>query len=68
MYFCLCLQLSYSSLLSFVYFFTGIVGPLLTGYLLEVGHRWDYIFKLNALVLILGASVFLIRGTAKKIV
>lgn len=48
--------------------FSGIVGPLLTGYLLEIGYRWNFIFMLNALVLILGASVFLMRGTAKKIV
>lgn len=46
---------------------TGIVGTLITGYMLEVTHSWEYVFNLNAVLLILGALVFLIFATAKKI-
>lgn len=47
--------------------FSGIVGTLITGYLLEKTHRWEYVFNLNAVLLISGALIFLLFATAKKI-
>lgn len=47
--------------------FSGIVGTLITGYLLEVFHSWDSVFNLNAVLLVSGALVFLTFATAKKI-
>lgn len=46
---------------------SGIVGTLITGYLLEVFKSWDSVFNLNALVLVVGALAFLSLVTAKKI-
>ena len=48
-------------------FLPGIVGTLITGYLLEVFKSWDSVFNLNALVLVVGALAFLSLVTAKKI-
>ena len=66
---CFCSQESYLIFCLFVCLFvcTGIVGTLITGYVLEVGHRWEFVFNLNAVVLVFGASAFLMYGTAKKI-
>ncbi|KAK2566108.1 putative anion transporter 4 [Acropora cervicornis] len=47
--------------------FSGIVGTLITGHLLEKTHRWEYVFNLNAVLLISGALIFLLFATAKKI-
>lgn len=47
--------------------FSGIVGTLITGHLLEVSYSWRSVFKLNAVVLIFGAVIFLVFGTAKKV-
>lgn len=47
--------------------FSGIVGTLITGYMLEVTHSWENVFNLNAVLLILGSLVFLIFATGKKI-
>ena len=52
---------------SFFLFLLGIVGTLITGYLLEVFKSWDSVFNLNALVLVVGALAFLSLVTAKKI-
>ena len=49
----------------FFFFLPGIVGTLITAYLLEVFKSWDSVFNLNALVLVLGALAFLSLVTAK---
>lgn len=48
-------------------FNTGIVGTLITGHMLEIAYSWDDVFILNAVVLVLGALIFAIFGTAKKV-
>ena len=48
--------------------YSGIVGTLITGHILEVSYSWKDVFNLNAVVLVFGAVVFLIFGTAKKVV
>lgn len=48
--------------------FSGIVGTLITGHILEVSHSWRKVFHLNAVVLAFGAVIFLVFGTAKKVV
>ena len=61
---------NYSFLMFFLLYLgyhTGIVGTLITGYLLEKTHRWEYVFNLNAVLLISGALIFLLFATAKKI-
>lgn len=49
-------------------FHTGIVGTLITGHILEVSYSWKKVFHLNAVVLAFGAVIFLVFGTAKKVV
>ncbi|KAL9978518.1 hypothetical protein ACROYT_G016044 [Oculina patagonica] len=46
---------------------SGIVGTLITGHILEVSYSWKDVFNLNAVVLVFGAVVFLVFGTAKKV-
>lgn len=47
--------------------FSGIVGTLITGHMLKVTHNWEYVFIMNAVLLICGSLVFLLFVTAKKI-
>jgi len=49
-------------------FHSGIVGTLITGHILEVSYSWRNVFYLNAVVLVFGAVIFLVFGTAKKVV
>lgn len=51
----------------FFSFYVGIVGTLITGHILEVSYSWKDVFNLNAVVLVFGAVVFLVFGTAKKV-
>ncbi|KXJ04963.1 Solute carrier family 17 member 9, partial [Exaiptasia diaphana] len=48
--------------------FSGIVLVPLSGHVLAKTESWQSVFHLNAITLLLGSSVFLVFGTAKKII
>jgi len=59
---------SESHVLSTFPYIPGIVIVPISGHLLEVTLSWKSVFHTNAILLIVGSLIFLIFGTAKKIV
>ncbi|XP_031574048.1 solute carrier family 17 member 9-like [Actinia tenebrosa] len=47
--------------------FSGIVLVPISGHVLEITQLWSSIFHINTAILLFGAAVFLIFGTAKQI-
>ena len=48
--------------------FSGIVGVYVSGYLLEVVGKWSAVFHLSSGACLIGCTVFLIFGSAERIV
>lgn len=65
-YFSIALLL-FSYLILFVLYFTGLLLVYMSGYMIEVTGSWVNVFSVLAVVNVIGVTIFIVLGEAKRV-
>jgi len=51
----------------YVLYFTGLLMVYMSGYIIEMTGSWETVFSILALVNIIGVTIFIVLGEAKRV-
>lgn len=51
----------------FVLYFTGLLVVCMSGYIIEITDSWMIVFSVLAVVNIIGVTIFIVLGDAKRV-